>query len=318
MAVILLIVKLASRNLSKNDLIFHPQGTSINVAPPNPNDPNAFYRIKINKERFSFLPQTVDVFPKSLLGKKQWINKISIILKDLGFSGNPIEKQDQEGIYYWQKGNNYLILDSTNQTLTFTGSAKLTGSNLSSSEIKSLVVGKMTDWGLINKDDQNEMGGFVEFGQNLDPVSDLTLASTYRIVFSLTVNDFPLVDRNTVNPLCEVRVTKNGSLALLRCRVLAISQETKTTEAITDYDKMVSELNNNKGTIIEAVGSNGEIFTPLPVDNLAHIEVFEVSLAYDASATKEKYLPVYIFKGTALTKNNHEYQVKIALSAIND
>lgn len=298
--------------------------TTLPSSPPNSQTKSLFgqkingqlLRVFLSKDDFEKIPASLPVFPKLKETGQKNLSKITLMAKSLGFSGaaKTITK-DGKQFYSWQKGNNYLVLDTQTGRFSFSGETPLVEGGLSPQNTKKLIKDWLLKYSLIDKETEIEIEGHVAFGYQLEPVLNLDEAKVYLLSYDPSLNNYPIINLDSVRPITEMRINKNGRLTHLTSTFFWPDLDIKSEIPSKKFDDVLAEIKNGEAELWKMVDSRGAQYSPLPSGQIEGILISKVSLVYSSIQKADNYQPFYLFSGKMTLINGNTYEAFLFLPA---
>jgi len=280
--------------------------------------PGISYQVSFPQSVFNQFPALVNVYQIKAGSDQEVVNKFAQIANELGFSTKPsIQETGQTTFFVWQEEKKLLKVNSQTGQFLFQGEFPLTLGFVAPLEAESLVKEKLNQWGFLDKDTPVKINYFGIAGQELEPTTNPNLADLYEIVFSPSVDSYPLIGFGPVSKLALAQTTKEGQLVRLEYFLHQVDKEKVGTYPLKSGQTVLAEIQEGKGRLFSLKTKAGIETNLDPQNSIKSLDLTSVELAYFESIEKQEYLqPIFLFKGTSLLADDEVLEVSLYLPAI--
>ena len=276
------------------------------------------YQYSVPRNALAQLPVQAKVYQVKKLSDQEVLTRFAQIATELGFTTKPkFQDSDDYRFYIWEEEDRFLKVNSGTGQFTFKGFVTLSVGPISPQEAETLVKEKMVEWELVDKEIPTAINFYGSAGMELVPVDNPNAANVYEIVFSLSVDGYPLIGFGPAQAVALAQVTNDGKLFTLNYHLLPVSLEEVGTYPLKPAETALYQVQQGQGKILSLKTRPG-VETSLSIQNqIKSINLASVSLVYYESIEKQEYLqPIYLFSGTAVLKDDEVLEVSLYLPAI--
>lgn len=253
-----------------------------------------YLTINLNQNNFAQFPKTLSVFPISI---KSIAAEKALLAKYLGRV-------------------NFI---STINQIVFSGKYSLANKKIAYQDAEALVQEKLTLWGLVDQDSIPTIKGYSAFGLELLPVADSSSAQIWKVAFEQQINGYPLKSLSIQENITEAQINTSGQLINLVSYLFEPDETKKTDIPLKTSDKVIEELEQGQGEFFITINSQGEQFSPPPMNIIKSITVDDVSLAYFIGVkNQQEYRPFFVFRGNLFYQTGESIQAILILPATED
>lgn len=278
------------------------------------------YTLLFTEASFANLPSSLPVYQTKKLTQEEALSRLAKVIVDLGFLGQPkIQTRGEKKYLIWREEENYLELDVVSGQFSFVGKNQLAeNQTITISQAEKLVADKLTTWKLVeNKPQTKKIEGFDTVGLELIPALNLSQATVFKISFTPTFNNYPLVSLGQAENLIEATINNQGALLTLFFSLHQIDPETATDYPLKSYEEMTNEIESGQAQIIEVSTKTGQNL-PLPQqEKIREVKISSLSLVYyETTEIQDYYQPVFLLKGEITLREGTKYQASLILPAL--
>lgn len=280
--------------------------------------PGITYQFSFPQNAFAQFPNQLSVYQIKKLSNEEVLARFSAIALELGFSSSPtIQTSGDFTFYVWEESDKFLKVNSQTGQFIFKGESPITLGPVTPQEAEALVEEKLANWELLPKDALTSINYFGIAGMELEPITNPNLADVYEIVFSSSIDSYPIIGFGPAQDVALARVTKEGQLITFNYFFHQFDREKVGVYPLKSSEEIISQIQQGQGKILSLKTKEGRETNLNPENPIKTINLGSVNLAYYETVEKQEYLqPIYLFLGGVTLEDGQVLEVSLYLPAV--
>lgn len=260
------------------------------------------------------LTKTLPVWRAKFFPKSQTQDMLFPVILDLGFTSQPQERATKDGLFLiWKENENIFLANAKTAQFSFSGKARIF-SSVSGQNVGLLIRQKLQGWGVDFEITEEEVKGYVQAGDELEPAKNLSLSDVFIASFAAQINGYPTIGVEPSGPLVEAKVDNEGNLLSLSFSLLQRGE--KEVLPVKPLSRVMDGF-KNQAKIYSFKDNQGN---PIPITldtEFKSISIDSLQVVYPESFNPQEFIfPAFQFLGSVTTTGGKTGAVELLVPAV--